>query len=75
MGVFEIYDKRQIPTKKITIAHEGDACDVAREYCGKSEFLHLPTVEGNAAVVKWYGTETAAVIVKPARVVAAVVVK
>lgn len=69
MKVYDIIDRRETPAKKYTIAHEGDACEVALEYCGKSHFLNFPTVEGTAAIVKWYGTDTAAVIVKPARVI------
>lgn len=70
MKVYDIIDKRETPAKKITIAHEGDACDVAREYCGKSLLLHFPVSDGNGgAVVRWFGTYSLAVIVKPARVI------
>lgn len=70
MKVYDIIDKRETPAKKYTIAHEGTAYDLACKYCGKSLYLHLPTIEGESAVVKWYGTDEPAVIVKPARVIA-----
>lgn len=66
MKTWDIIDYRNGDRKKYTISHEGDACAVAREYCGKTNFLHLPTRDGESAVVLWVGTDSVAVRVKPA---------
>lgn len=64
--VYEIYDLTNAPTiTKRKIAHGGDLHEVAREVCGKSLYLSAPSIENGRAIIRIYGTNTAAYVIAP----------
>lgn len=65
MKVYDIIDKRAIPAKKYTIAHDGDIYDVARDVVGKSIYLSAPDIDGGRAVIRYAFTEEIAYIITP----------
>lgn len=70
MKVYDIIDNREIPAKKYTIAHDGDARDVARLFASGDLRLHLPADDGEGgAVCRWVFCHDTALTVKPARVI------
>lgn len=67
--IYDIIDHREIPTKKITMGYDGDAVELARKLTAGDRLVHSPTSDSNGgAEVRWFGTYSPAVIVKPARV-------